>query len=49
MGAGQDGGALVVFSGCTLEVVALEGCDGETENGGEGLSQAGDVIEEWVE
>ncbi|KAI1792458.1 hypothetical protein LXA43DRAFT_972582 [Ganoderma leucocontextum] len=55
VGTGQDGGALVVFakaeveSGCALEVGVLEGCEGETESGGEGLSQVGDVVEEGVE
>ena len=55
VGAGQDGGAIVVFakteveSSCALEVGVLEGCDGETESGGEGLSQVGDFIEEGVE
>ena len=41
VGAGQDGGALVVG--------VLEGRDGETESGGEGLSQFGDVVEEGAE
>ena len=44
VGAGQDGGTLVVFikteveSSCALKVGVLEGRDGETERGGEGLS-----------
>ena len=55
VGAGQHGDARVVFaqaevqSGCALEVGVLEGHDGETESGGEGFSQVGDVIEEGVE
>ena len=55
VGAGQDGGALVIFvkaeveSGCALKVGVLEGCDRETESGGEGLSQVGDTVEEGVE
>jgi hypothetical protein len=55
VGAGQDGGALVVFakveveSSCALKVGVLEGCNGETESGCEGLSQVGDVVEEGVE
>ena len=55
VGAGQDGSALVIFakaeveSGCALKVGVLEGCDGETESGGEGLSQIGDVVGEVVE
>ncbi len=55
VGASQDGGAVVVFakakveSGRALEVRVLEGCDRETESGGEGLSKVGDVVEEGVE
>lgn len=55
VGAGQNGGTLVVFvkaeveSCCVLEVGVLEGRDGETESGGEGLSQVGDVVKEGVE
>ena len=54
MGAGQDGDAVVTFikpeveSSCTLEVGVVEGCDRETEGGGERLSQVGDVVEEGV-
>lgn len=50
VGAGQDGDAIVIFakaeieSSCTLVLGALEGCDGETENGGEWLSQLRDVV-----
>ena len=55
MGAGQDGGAIVVLvkteveSGCALKVGILEGCDGEAESGSEGLSQVGDFVEEGAE
>jgi hypothetical protein len=54
MGACQDSGAFIIFaqaeveSDCALEVGVLEGCDGETESGGERLSQIGDVVEEGV-
>ena len=55
MGAGKDSGTLVIFakaevgSSCALEVGVLEGHDGETESGGEGLSQVGDIVKEGVE
>src|SRR6266478_3745722 len=50
MGTGQDGHAVVFFakteeeSACALKVGVPEGCDGETESGGEGLSQVGDFV-----
>ena len=55
MGAGQHGSAVVIFtktkeeSACALEAGVSEGCDGETESGGEGLSKVGDFVEEGVE
>jgi len=55
VGAGQDGDALVVLtkvvveSACAFKVGVLKGRDGETESGGEGLPQLGDLVEEGVE
>lgn len=55
IGAGQHSNALVLLaeaeveSGWALVIGVLEGCDGETERGGEGLPQVGDAVEEGVE
>ena len=55
VGTGQDGGPLVVVakakveSSCTLKAGILEGGDGETKSGGEGLSRVRDIAKKGVE
>jgi len=55
MGTGQDSCAIVVItkaeveSSYTLKVGVLEGCNGETQSGSEGLSKVGNIVEKGVE